>query len=267
MTRLQQSPAVRPFMGKFVAFLSVAFRTGNDKVRWIVAAAARYRNDMIHMVLDQLLAAVIAQSFLGFNLPLNILRRMRALRLFNTGAAGSHVNLIFSWISSVKSLVLRSYAVRMILSIALLSGVSRACIIFTPVNSFFFFMLPIVTAVVFAALFCVVDTILSLVFLFLISIAQIFLMLPFGMFSAIFTTPSVKASTALAFKPVSFALKELNGSRVFIAAFSTAAHRSIHSTFTSCCLPDVLSASGGKNRCSGATLADTLIIPQGALNV
>ena len=35
-----------------------------------------------------------------------------------------------------------------------------------------------------------------------------------------------------------------------------------HSAFTSHCLPDVLSASDGKNRCSGATLADTFIIPR-----
>lgn len=35
-----------------------------------------------------------------------------------------------------------------------------------------------------------------------------------------------------------------------------------HSTFTSCCLPDVVSASGGKNHRSGATLADAYIIPR-----
>lgn len=47
-------------------------------------------------------------------------------------------------------------------------------------------------------------------------------------------------------------------------ALWTRVNEGAHSVFTSHYLPDVMSASGGKNRFSGATLADLLIIPQEA---
>lgn len=59
-------------------------------------------------------------------------------------------------------------------------------------------------------------------------------------------------------------VKELDGCRKPLFAFGTTfdgKRSEDHSLFTSSCLPDVLSADGGKNRFSGISLADVSIIP------
>jgi hypothetical protein len=78
------------------------------------------------------------------------------------------------------------------------------------------------------------------------------------------TNFAISAQSYLAFL-VFPSFKKFIGSRlpfITFAALSKFRSRIVeHSTFTSCCLPDVMSASGGKNHRSGATLADFFIIP------
>lgn len=57
--------------------------------------------------------------------------------------------------------------------------------------------------------------------------------------------------------------KEIRSERKFLAAARAAAGDDVHSMFTSCRLPDVVSAGGGNNRFSGATLADASLYHAG----
>lgn len=102
-TLQQVSTVPVPFVRHFVSLAQIAGRTSNHDVFGAIGPAARNRNDMIYVIrVSQLLLAVIAASFLGAILSLNIARCMSSAV---TKAASAAYVIVLTYLIRVLCLI------------------------------------------------------------------------------------------------------------------------------------------------------------------
>jgi hypothetical protein len=226
---LAQSSTLMPFMGHLIAFSSIA--TGardNDIFRAIRPAAIKW-NDVIGVILATYgLVTVITLSLLKSILSLYIesLYIANCLLLARPIPPGVIATLI---------------GVALLVFLAALKKASPMAL------SALLYAFPVFIWIAFTKPFRVQAVLLWMILFVLV---------------AALTFANSTATTQTIFF-VFVGWKEFNGERKRFSAFGTAFLRGIHGAFTSRNLPDVVSASGGKNRCSVISLADVNIIPQG----
>src|SRR5260221_5455724 len=95
--KLEQSTALRPFVGKLIMPAIVAWLTGYHKFRWVIRAATSERYYMIYLVLVQLVTAPIALALLSFELCLNILGSVCTWSRHFTSATIAIIGKILLW--------------------------------------------------------------------------------------------------------------------------------------------------------------------------
>jgi hypothetical protein len=97
---LQQSTALRPFMGQSSTFLMVTRWAGKHNIRGVIRTASTQRNNMLDMVSSQLSRAIIAFAFLPLMLSLDVLVSDYAASLILISAISSSVCTQFEQVVS-----------------------------------------------------------------------------------------------------------------------------------------------------------------------